>query len=154
MKKFQFSLEKMLNYKDSLLKEEKNKLLQIRARKNDLDMRIESARSQIENMGRERTEKAAHGISVMEMRSYGYSIENTQKLVKALADDRARVERQIEKQLAVVLGITQEVSGLEKLKEKQLEAYRYQAGKEEELVISELVTSKYIAEQVVAAQQP
>lgn len=154
MKKFQFSLEKMLNYKDSLLKEEKNKLLQIRARKNDLDMRIESARNQIESMGRERTEKATRGISVMEMRSYGYSIENTQKLVKALADDRARVERQIEKQLAVVLGITQEVSGLEKLKEKQLEAYRYQAGKEEELVISELVTSKYIAEQVVAAQQP
>lgn len=148
MKKFHFTLDKMLRYKDSMLQEEKNKLMQIRAEKNSVDMQIEQAQENMGRLDQERTEKAVKGISVIEMRSYAYNIDNTRRHLKALAQEQEKLARLVEKQLAVVVERTQEVSGLEKLRDKQLEEYNESVMKEEELTVMELVSSKYIREQV------
>lgn len=148
MKKFHFTLDKMLRYKDSMLQEEKNKLMQIRAEKNSVDMQIEQAQENMGRLDQERTEKAVRGISVIEMRSYAYNIDNTRRHLKALAQEQEKLARLVEKQLAVVVERTQEVSGLEKLRDKQLEEYNESVMKEEELTVMELVSSKYIREQV------
>lgn len=148
MKKFHFTLDKMLRYKDSMLQEEKNKLMQIRAEKNSVDTQIEQAQENMGRLDQERTEKAVKGISVIEMRSYAYNIDNTRRHLKALAQEQEKLARLVEKQLAVVVERTQEVSGLEKLRDKQLEEYNESVMKEEELTVMELVSSKYIREQV------
>lgn len=148
MKKFHFTLDKMLRYKDSILQEEKNKLMQIRAEKNSVDTQIEQAQENMGRLDQERTEKAVKGISVIEMRSYAYNIDNTRRHLKALAQEQEKLARLVEKQLAVVVERTQEVSGLEKLRDKQLEEYNESVMKEEELTVMELVSSKYIREQV------
>ena len=57
------------------------------------------------------------------------------------------MEKQIAKQLAVVIERTQEVSGLEKLRDKQREEYNQTVMKEEQENIMEMVTSKYIREE-------
>ena len=64
MKKFHFTLDKMLRYKDSILEEEKNRLMQIRAEKNAVDTRIEKAEADLVQLDQERCEKASQGISV------------------------------------------------------------------------------------------
>lgn len=148
MKKFQFSLDKMLRYKDSVLEEQKNKLMQLRAEKNAVDESIEQAEESMRRLDDERTEKAAHGMTVIEMRSYAYNIDNTRRHLKALAVEQEKLARLVEKQLAVVVGCTQEVSGLEKLRDKQLDEYNQMVMKEEQLVVMELVSSKYIREQI------
>lgn len=152
MKKFHFTLDKMLRYKDSILEEEKNKLMQIRAEKNAVDEKIERSTAEMERLDRERAEKAAKGISVIELRSFAYNIDNTCRLIKALNVEQEKLARLVEKQLAVVVERTQEVSGLEKLRDKQLEEYNQSVMKEEQLTIMELVSSKYIREQVEEVQ--
>lgn len=148
MKKFHFTLDKMLRYKDSMLEEEKNKLMQIRAEKNSVDTQIEQAQENMNRLDLERTEKAVKGISVIELRGYAYNIDNTRRHLKALAQEQEKLARLVEKQLAVVVERTQEVSGLEKLRDKQLEEYNESVMKEEQLTVMELVSSKYIREQV------
>lgn len=147
MKKFHFTLDKMLRYKDSILGEEKNKLSQIRAEKNLVEDKIERSMQDMERLDRERSEKAARGMTVIELRSYAYNVDNTRRHLKALSAEREKLEKLVEKQLAVVIARTQEVSGLEKLRDKQLEEYNEAAMKEEQLNIMEMVSSKYIREQ-------
>lgn len=147
MKKFHFTLDKMLRYKDSILEEEKNRLMQIRAEKNAVDTRIEKAEADLVQLDQERCEKASQGISVFELRTYAYHIENTNRHIKALIEEQEKLEKQIAKQLAVVIERTQEVSGLEKLRDKQREEYNQSVMKEEQENIMEMVTSKYIREE-------
>ena len=54
----------------------------------------------------------------------------------------------IERQRRVVLGLSQEVSGLEKLEEKQREEHERLLAKENELIISEFIASKFIRDKV------
>ena len=128
MKKFHFTLDKMLRYKDSILEEEKNRLMQIRAEKNAVDTRIEKAEADLVQLDQERC-------------------ENNNRHIKALTEEQEKLEKQIAKQLAVVIERTQEVSGLEKLRDKQREEYNQTVMKEEQENIMEMVTSKYIREE-------
>lgn len=144
MKKFVFSLERMLHYKDSLLEEEKNRLAEIRARKNTVDQKIEDNEAQIAALNDERMEKAARGISILEMRGYNFSIDTTVKIIKELEVQQKILEKQVQEQLDRVLLQQREVSGLEKLKEKQLEEYRQEEQKEQALMVGELVSAKHI----------
>lgn len=144
MKKFYFSLEKMLRYQDSLLEEEKNRLAELRAQRNEIERRMQEVENQIEILNHERAEKSAQGISILEMRSYNYSLDAAIRLLKDLGQQRDRAEEMIAKQLERVLLQQREVSGLERLREKQLEEYRIAEQKEQDLLISEMVSSKYI----------
>ncbi len=149
MKKFIFSLEKLLRYKDSLLEKEKGKLAEINARLNAVDQRIEDARNQILALDLERQEKARQGTTVNELRMYAFHIENTHRLVEQLKRERVRISIEAERQRRVVMQFSQEVSGLEKLREKQLEEYNHEAMHEQELLVGEIVASKYIQQQAV-----
>ena len=144
MKKFRFSLEKMLRYQDSLLDEEKNKLAELRAIKNEIDQKIESDENQLAALNDERMEKSARGMSILEMRGYNYSIETVTRLIKALKIEQEKAEVKVQAQLARVLAQQREVSGLERLREKQLEEYQQAAQKEHDLIIAEMVAAKYI----------
>lgn len=133
-----------MRYKDSLLEKEKGKLAEINARLNAIDMKIETSRAQLLALDMERQEKTRKGTTVNELRMYGFHIENTRVLIEQLKKERVRVEIEAERQRSVVLLLSQEVSGLEKLRDKQLEAYNYEAMHEQELLVAEIVASKYV----------
>lgn len=148
MKRFEFSLDTMLSYKDALLEKEKNILLQIRARLVAVEQRMERCHSQILTMDNEMKEKAQQGTTVLELKIFEFQLTNSRNLLDQLEVDRKKITAEVEKQRKVVLGLSQEVFGLDKLKEKQLEEYRYDVQKEEELRIGEIVSSKYVAERI------
>lgn len=148
MKRFEFSLGTMLSYKDALLDKEKNILLQIRARLVAVEQRMERCRSQILTMDNEMKEKAQQGTTVLELKIFEFHLTNSRNLLNQLEAERKKIAAEVERQRTVVLGLSQEVSGLDKLKEKQLEEYRYDVQKEEELRIGEIVSSKYVAERI------
>ena len=52
--------------------------------------------------------------------------------------------QKVDAQLQVVLGVKSEVSGLEKLRDKQQEEYDYLLKKESEEIIGELVSGQFI----------
>lgn len=145
MKKFQFTLSTMLHYKDALLDKEKNALMQLHAQLVNVEQNIQRAQEQIQQMDAEMKAKARKGTTVMELRTFEFHLENARKLLKQLERDRIVIEDAVEKQRKAVVTLSQEVSGLDKLKEKQLEEYNYSVQKEEELRILELVSSKFAA---------
>lgn len=139
MKKFRFTLDKLLDYKGQILDREKNDLAALNLAKADaLELKAGLEAEQRRNRdGFNR--KAAEGISPADMLTFTnyhnvlqMRIEDTQREIEEL-------EEKIAKQLNVVTEASKEVKSLEKLEEKQLEDYRFKVQKSEENFIEEYV---------------
>lgn len=144
MKKFHFSLGRMLDYKEQLLDKEKNTLAQLRAHKQRLEDKIDRLTAEANALGETARAESRAGITAVKLHGYEFQISNIREQIKALRVEFKTMEALVENQLKVVLAATQEVSGLEKLKEKQLEEYNYAQTKAEELVISEFISSQLV----------
>lgn len=124
MKQFQFSLERIRNYKIQVLDKEKKILGNLNKKRDDIAERIRS----LEKFKEEQTEKLINrqsdGVSMMELSSLNYLIESTRKQLEALQIELERAEEIAEAQRKIVLSIYQEKTGMDKLEEKQIEEYR------------------------------
>lgn len=146
MKKFQFTMGTMLHYKDALLEKEKNALMQLRAKQMAIEAEIAQDENQLSELERGMKERVAKGTTAMELRTFEFHSKNARSLIKQLEGEVDELAHDIEKQRKVVVSLSQEVSGLEKLEEKQLEEYNYDVQKEEQVRIIEIVSSKYATE--------
>ncbi|MCI8441164.1 MAG: hypothetical protein HFG27_01335 [Provencibacterium sp.] len=142
MKKFHFSLERMRSYKEQMLETQKNALRTLRHEKQQLDDRIEAYRAEMSRANRELLRKTHEGISVVEVKSYRFQIENMRLQLEELGKEQKRMERMVERQMQVVLEAQQEVSGLDKLEEKQLEEYQRDVMRADEQLIAEFISTK------------
>ncbi|MEG0615602.1 MAG: flagellar FliJ family protein [Oscillospiraceae bacterium] len=141
MKKFQFSLGKLLNFKEQILKREKNDLAGLRKQL----LQVEEEKAENERKLKETNENfvAAQktGMTSQHMiytKNYmNMLIRNNEMFDKIIRS----INGEIERQLGIVVEATKEVSSIEKLKEKQLEEYKKEDQKAEELFISEYVQS-------------
>ncbi|MEA4896243.1 MAG: flagellar FliJ family protein [Oscillospiraceae bacterium] len=141
MKKFEFSLERIRNYKTQILDKEKKTLGNLNRRKDEIVDRIHS----LENFRDEKTEQLTRrqieGVSMMELVSLNYLIESTRKQIDALLIELERAEEIAEAQRKVVVSIYQEKTGMDKLEEKQLEEYRLLEAKTNEGELMQAITN-------------
>lgn len=144
MKRFQFSLSRMLSYKEQIQQAEKNKLAQCNQRRHEIEEKIDSLKAESEKIAAELTQAQKIGASIRELNTFSFKLENTRLYLEQLAEDLLAAIAEVERQLAVVLAATQEVEGLLKLKEKQYEEFLYEENKAEQLVVSEFVSAKLI----------
>ncbi|MBR5486064.1 MAG: flagellar export protein FliJ [Oscillospiraceae bacterium] len=149
MKKFKFSLEKVLVYKEQILEREKGELAKLRAEQNSLEKAVENCNKDFSHVNNEMGEKSARGINVIQLRQFQYQLDMIRQEIDRLKKEIEKLEKEIEKQIKVVLKCSQEVAGLEKLKEKQLAEYNEAEMKANELEISEFVSGKLAREQSV-----
>lgn len=147
MKKFQFSLGRMLNYKTTLLDREKDLLHALHGERIAQEQSIASAEEQMLAMDREMRESAVYSTTAVQMRQHSFTMENTRRLLEQLRQELIEIIGRVERQTAVVLELSQEVSGLEKLRDKQRGEYDYEANREESERILEMVSGQYIAAQ-------
>lgn len=139
MKKFEFSLNKLMGYKKQVLDREKNSLAHLRMQQQQMQEEKEQLEARLKKSADEFRELSSKGITVMQITMFkGYH----QSLRMQIADLRLAIEemeKKVQKQLGVVIDATKEVSSLEKLEEKQLEEYKAKVAKAEEQFISEYV---------------
>ena len=141
MKSFQFSLARMRSYKEQVLEKEKTALRQLQAEKAKLEVDIEN----LENHRKEREQEfkeSKNGLMASELMLYKFHAENTRLQLNNLYEELKRAEARVDAQIKVVVSASQEVSGLDKLEEKQLEEYRYLEAKELQEEILEMVAKK------------
>ncbi len=144
MKKFQFSLKKLSNYKEQVLRKEKNELATLRnilqLHKDERQSLITKLEKASEDFNKERDftpqKMAIH-------RNYTLALNDSIIQKIAQIDD---MEKKIEKQLDVVLGVTKELNSFEMLESKQLEEYNKTAQKQNELFIEEFVSNSMHAQ--------
>lgn len=146
MKRFHFSLERMRSYKEQMLETQKNTLRALRHDKQQLDERIEDYRVELRHANDELLRKTHRGISMVEMKSYRFRIENMRLQLEELGKEQKRMDRMVERQMQVVLEAQQEVSGLDKLEEKQLEEYQKDVMRADEQLIAEFISTKLAME--------
>lgn len=140
MKRFSFTLGKLLDYKDQVLSKEKNDLAALRGLRNKAEEEKQQLEETLKNSGREFADKAAEGMTVNDITMFK-NFHNALIRQKKDAEERmAQLDKQIQNQLDVVVRASKDVSSLEKLKDKQLEEYRFNAAKSEEQFIEEYVS--------------
>ncbi|MBP1557416.1 MAG: flagellar FliJ family protein [Oscillospiraceae bacterium] len=144
MKKFNFPLEKVLRFRTSLLDEEKNKLAELRRDVIETENKIDDCRRQMAESDLELKESTAKGTTIQRIQILNFQIESARNMIEELEKQLKKQQLLVERQLGVVLEATKDVNGLERLKEKQREEYNEAVRKEDDLTISELVSSQYV----------
>ncbi len=138
----------MLGFKRTLYEKERNILSQLRAQRLALEVRRDETQRQVlEKDAAFRQKAATEGARIDEVNSLNYHRDNADKLVKQLDGEMAELDVKIEAQLKIVMQLDQDVKGLEKLREKQLDEYNAAAMREEQERILELISGRFAEEQ-------
>lgn len=140
MKKFQFTLQKLMDFREQELDRQKNALAVLQGDLKRIMDRREELTAMVARYSNELVASGAAGVSVAEMAMRKRYIVTLQQEIHECEQRAFLKQQEIEKQLAVVVDATKDVKTLEKLEEKQLEEYKAAEGKENELFIEEFVS--------------
>lgn len=144
MKRFVFTLNKLQSYKEQVLDLEKNKLAQLQREKARIEGKLETLHEAIAQTDRELKERQREGVTITEVRTYDFQIENMRFQIRQARIDLQTATERVEQQLQVVVTASQEVAGLDKLEEHQREEYRYEAARAEETVLAEYISTRLV----------
>jgi flagellar FliJ protein len=139
MKRFEFSLEKLKEYREQILDSEKNALGILRRELAELQAEHDEILLTIDRKCDELMEGAGRGIMPVQGAAAQRFIIVKRQEAEEMLQTIARKETEIERQLAVVIAATKDVTITEKLKEKKLEEYHAAEIKEQETFIEEFV---------------
>lgn len=141
MKKFNFPLDTVLNYKDQVLDNLKSEHAQILARIAQQENKI-NAMNDLRNVACVRfREEAQTGISINAMREYETYITHMEKKILTEQGVLMTLKKKEEQKRSQVVEAKIEKSSIEKLKEKKLMLYNKEAQRGEELFIEEFVSN-------------
>lgn len=147
MKKFDFTLQRMLQFKEQVLDKEKGTLGQLQLSRNALESKIQSHQDDLASQEQALMLRVTKGATIGEISLYRFQINNLKEQIADLFKQLEELIPQIEEQRRLVITASQEVSSLEKLKEKQREEHSKQRQKAEEGLIAEYVTMSVFRQQ-------
>ncbi len=142
MKKFVFSLQKVLELKNQLLENMKIELTNLNMECEKIEIFIKNLKIKFTEIEKEYMEKSYKSISAGEMSYYKMLSESILVQIESKENERDLVLRKIGEKRQEIIRTNTEISSLEKLKEKELEKYNKECLKREELFIEEFVSNK------------
>lgn len=140
MKKFVFSLEKVLGFKQQTLDVKKNELSMFQMKLKELEKEIEDLNEKFSSTNRKMVEEMQKGITASDISIYKMYFDSLNQKIQKLIEDKRQLMDVISEKKAGIVQINSEISGLEKLKDKQLETYLKDRQKTEELAIEEFIS--------------
>lgn len=146
MKKFKFSLEKILDLKNQFLKNLKNDLLKLKLELKNKEEEIENLNLKIIDTDNKYVEKSKLCISPVEILAYKDYLDRLYAEKKELFMQKHIINNKIENKKKDIIQMNMEISTLEKLREKKLEDYNYQVQKAEEQLIEEFISMSSVFE--------
>lgn len=150
MKKFQFKLETVLDYKQQVLSslqtEHGTILAQLRAQEEIL----QALELQYHEMDAQFTQRKLQGMSILDALSYEQYLRAMERQLQEENHRLEQIKQAEESKREQVVTAKQDTSSIEKLREKKLELYRKAIQKDEEMMIEEFVSTA----RVLAAANP
>lgn len=141
MKKFRFSLETVLDYKqqalDSLRAEHAAILAQVRAQEEVIEGLEEEHRQADEDF----TQRKLEGINIVDAMSYETYLRSLEQKLREEYRKLERLQHMEEQKRTQVVEARKETATIEKLKEHKLASYRKAEQKDEEQRIEEFVST-------------
>ena len=142
MKRFKFSLEKVLSYKAHMLHAEKAALKRLCDRRDELTGQERAIKDRERFYRTEYENRCRAGIAAGQMAllragldEFHLQLEQQRRAIRSMEGE---IQRQVEK----VVHMSGEKTSMDKLKEKQLDRYRYLEGRETEKFIEDFVQNK------------
>ena len=144
MKKFVFSLQKLLDYRIQVLDAERATLADMNAVLRGFESELEAFQNERARRSSEYQERIREGVTPLDMemhRNYLRTLDDAIFQKEVQIDMQRKV---IDKQMDKVRETNMDISILEKLKENKLEEYNHLDQKEQELFIEEFVSNKKV----------
>lgn len=145
MKKFVFSLEKVLTLKQQMLDVAMNELSMIQADLYAVLAQIDRLNALFDEQNAKVREAFETGITPPKIMAYKGYLASINEQVKRWTMRKQQLEQEIQSKREEVTTMKVDVSMIEKLKEKKLQEYRQKAQKQQELTIEEYVSQTCIA---------
>lgn len=142
MKRFKFSLEKVLDYRRHIQDKEKDALARLRAELNQLLDEERELHLRYEAAKREYAENSAAGIKIIDAAVMLNNIEDIRRLIEIQKAKIIDKELQVDNQAKKLIVATQDKMTVEKLREKKLEIYRGEETKSEEKFIDDFLSNR------------
>ncbi len=142
MKKFVFSLQKVLELKNQLLENMKIELTNLNRECEKIEIFIKSLKIKFKETEKEYIEKSYKSISAGEMSYYKMLSESILIQIENKEKEKEILLKKIAEKRQEIISMNTEISSLEKLKEKELEKYNKECLKKEELFIEEFISNK------------
>lgn len=141
MKKFSFSLQKVLEIKEQVLENLKIELSNLNHEYKKIEVNISDLKVTYNSVNKEFTEKSAVSVSVGEMSYYKIYMSSILKQIENKEEEKEVVQKRIEAKRHEIINMNKEISSLDKLREKELEKYKKEFMKSEEIFIEEFVSN-------------
>jgi flagellar FliJ protein len=144
MKKFQFSLESVLSYKDQVLDALQGEHALLLAKVREQEELIDQLQQQYHDYNEEYRTRKQEGMTVLDATSYQRYLRTLENEIthetQVLEERRHEAENKREE----VVNAKMETSSLEKLKDKKFDAYQKAAQKSDELFVEEFVSGNRV----------
>ena len=148
MKKFRFSLETVLDYKQEVLSALQTEHATVLARVHAQEELLEELENYYRELDAEFTERKLEGITILDAMQYEQYLRATERQIEEAVEILERLRAEAEAKRLEVVEAKKDTSSIEKLREKKLDSYNKAVQKSEELIIEEFVTTA----RVMAAQ--
>lgn len=142
MKKFQFPLDTVLDYRRQMQDALQVELSALMAESRRQEAALDAARRQYARINAEYGEKQAGGMQIAEIRGYETGLEVQSAVVAREADRLQKIHQQVESKRRELVQAKQDASSVEKLREKKLKGYLLAAEKSEEQFLDDLVGAR------------
>lgn len=143
IKKFQFTLDTVMEYKqqilDSLTAEYGAAVAQVRQQ----EAVVDGVLTRYSSTNEEFREKKATGITIAEALSYQMGLQVLEAEIQLAQEKLAALRRAAEAKREQMVAAKQDKASLEKLREKKLDSYNRSLQKSEEQFIDELVSAEW-----------
>ena len=141
MKKFQFSLDSVLSYKEQVLEALQGEHAAILAQVHEQEQVLESVWQQYRDCDDEYRQRKAEGITILDATFYQDGLRVLEWHIQQETDKLEELKKREEAKRQEVVNAKIDTSSIEKLKEKKLQLYNKEVAKSEEVLIDEFVSS-------------
>lgn len=142
MKKFFFSLDTVLSYKERVLDGLKAEHMKVLVQLRKCEEEIEKLEQAYQDNAKKFDEKKRQGLEIQDIYIYDNFLKGIQLKIARKRGELLELKREEEKRREKVVEAKKESSSLDKLKEKQFEEYNKQMQKENEQMIEEFVSTR------------
>ena len=141
MKKFKFSLDTVLSYKQQVLDALQGEYAEAAGRVRAQELVLEGLWQEYRDCNEEYRRRAAEGLPITEALMYQSALRASELNIQVETQRLKELEAEAERRREAMVEAKKETSSIEKLREKKLEAYHKAEAKSEELFIEEFVSA-------------
>ena len=141
MKKFNFNLDKLLNYKDQNLENEMMILGELNNKLDQCEKNLLAAKNRLIQKKKEYEDALSGSISPMACQVHLHYIDAVKEEIKRFEKEVEQARVRVEKQIEVVKNLKLETRSLEIMKEKRYDEYMTEVNKETEKELEDFVST-------------